>query len=270
MLESVPHPAWPKVSLRSQWPKKTSAAEEMGVGAEGSGEADERAGAQGDLEVVAYIKCGRATIEVRQVSSEPHIESFDHRDSSMLVHEILPVVERARVAWGDEPSHPTPERPAPSDKCRVRPEEDDPPEPSIEVYEAAADTRFTKLKALWNWIYWLPAIMGAISFAVPMMVPATESRPAAHAGSFGAIVALCTAAILVFEALRGESIKFRRTPSVLIGVGSMLSAYLFLASEANAHPTDPSVSLPLLWLLVLAALWFFFLAWFLLVKESQD
>ena len=111
-------------------------------------------------------------------------------------------------------------------------------------------------KALRDKGYLLPAIMAAIAFVVPMVTPATESNPAAHAGSFGAMAAFCTSLILVFEALNGESLKFRRAPSVLIGIGGLFSAYLWMAAEANSHPTDPSLSLPLVLLFVMAILWF--------------
>lgn len=115
--------------------------------------------------------------------------------------------------------------------------------------------------------YWLPATMAAIAFVVPMIVPATESNPTSHAGSFAAITAFCTALMLVFEALRGESLKFRRWPSVLIGIGGLFSSYLWMAAEADAHPTEFSVSLPVVLLLVMAGLLFVAL---LVVAAAND
>ena len=65
-----------------------------------------------DLKVVVSIKGGRATIGVQGASSDPHIESFDDHDLSGLAQEVLPVIERAKAKWEDEPKHPAHERPA--------------------------------------------------------------------------------------------------------------------------------------------------------------
>ncbi len=59
-----------------------------------------------ELKVVLSIDGGRAIIGVQQPSSDPHIESFDDKDLSGLVHEVLAVTERARAKWYDEPRHP--------------------------------------------------------------------------------------------------------------------------------------------------------------------
>ncbi|MCY4581720.1 MAG: hypothetical protein OXE50_02810 [Chloroflexi bacterium] len=66
-----------------------------------------------DLKVVVSIKGGRATIGVQRPSADPHIETFDDDDLSGLAQEVLPVTERARAKWEDQPKHPTYERPAP-------------------------------------------------------------------------------------------------------------------------------------------------------------
>ena len=73
-----------------------------------------------DLKVVVSIKGGRATIGVQRTSSDPHIESFDDRDLSELTQEVLPVIERARARWEEEPKHPAHERPAPPARRRGR------------------------------------------------------------------------------------------------------------------------------------------------------
>ena len=76
-----------------------------------------------DLKVVVSIKGGRATIGVQGASSDPHIESFDDHDLSGLAQELLPVIERARAKWEDEPKHPAHERPAPPARRRARREQ---------------------------------------------------------------------------------------------------------------------------------------------------
>ena len=76
-----------------------------------------------DLKVVVSIKGGRATIGVQGASSDPHIESFDDQDLSGLAQEVLPVIERAKAKWEDEPKHPAHERPAPPARRRARREQ---------------------------------------------------------------------------------------------------------------------------------------------------
>ena len=88
------------------------------------GEADaSETGTPEDLKVVVSIKGGRATIGVQEASSDPHIESFDNQDLSGLAQEVLPVIERARAKWEDEPKHPAHERPAPPARRRARREQ---------------------------------------------------------------------------------------------------------------------------------------------------
>ena len=73
-----------------------------------------------ELKVVLSIKGGRAIIGVQQPSFDPHIESFEDKDLSGLVHEVLAVTERARAKWDDEPRHPAYTKPAPPPKRQSR------------------------------------------------------------------------------------------------------------------------------------------------------
>ena len=90
---------------------------------EGAADAGDEAGKPEDLKVVISIKGGGATIGVQRTSSDPHIESFDDQDLSGLAQEMLPVIERARAKWEDEPKHPAHERPAPPARRRARREQ---------------------------------------------------------------------------------------------------------------------------------------------------
>ena len=82
--------------------------------------AGEQAGQPEDLKVVLSIKGGRATIGVQRPSSDPHIETFDDPDLAGLTQEVLPVIERARAKWENEPKYPAHERPAPPARRRPR------------------------------------------------------------------------------------------------------------------------------------------------------
>ena len=57
-------------------------------------------------------------VYLRVASSDPHIETFDDGDLTGLTQEVLPVIERARAKWEEEPRHPAHERPAPPARRR--------------------------------------------------------------------------------------------------------------------------------------------------------
>ena len=103
--------------------EEQDANEETEQDTQGADDAEAQDGALEDLKVVVSIKGGRATIGVQQLSSDPHIESFDDLDASGLAREVLPVIERARAKWEDEPKYPAHERPAPPARRQPRREQ---------------------------------------------------------------------------------------------------------------------------------------------------
>ena len=108
--------------------EERDANKETGPDPKGSDDIEGEAGASEtdtpeDLKVVVSIKGGRATIGVQGASSDPHIESFDDQDLSGLAQEVLPVIERAKARWEDEPRHPAHERLAPPARRRARREQ---------------------------------------------------------------------------------------------------------------------------------------------------
>ncbi len=100
--------------------EEQDANEETAQGPQDADAVGEQAGQPEDLKVVVSIKGGRATIGVQRPSSDPHIETLDDGDLAGLTQEVLPVVERAKAKWEDEPKHPAHERPAPPAKRRPR------------------------------------------------------------------------------------------------------------------------------------------------------
>lgn len=105
-----------------------------------------------------------------------------------------------------------------------------------------------------NWWYLVVAVAAAYASAVPMMIPLSDPEASKIAGSFAPVVALCVAAMILTEAVRAEGLRFRRTPSILIGLGSIASAYLWMAAASEAHPLNPELPRTLLVLFVIAAL----------------
>ena len=85
-----------------------------------SGDSGEETPPSEDLKVVVSIKGGRATIGVQRPSADPHIETFDGHDLSVLAEEVQAVTERAKARWEDTPKHPAYERPAPPARRRNR------------------------------------------------------------------------------------------------------------------------------------------------------
>ncbi len=87
-----------------------------------------------------------------------------------------------------------------------------------------------KLRAIVNWVHCIMAAIAIAAFAVPMLTRPTEENPTADAGLFAPVIALCTAAIFFAQAVNTGGLRIRRTPGIFIGVGSMASAYLWIAA----------------------------------------
>ena len=100
--------------------EEQDANEETAQDPQGADDAGEQADTPEDLKVVVSIKGGRATIGVQRTSSDPHIETFADPDLPGLAQEVLPVIERARAKWEDEPKYPAHARPAPPARRRPR------------------------------------------------------------------------------------------------------------------------------------------------------
>ena len=109
------------------------------------------------------------------------------------------------------------------------------------------------LETIVNWWSGVAAVATAIAFLIPFLNSPTDQDPTGSAGPFAPIVALCVAAMILAESVRSGGLQFRRVPSIFIGLGSMGSAYLWMAAESNAHPLDPELPLTLAILFAMAA-----------------
>ena len=107
--------------------------------------------------------------------------------------------------------------------------------------------------AIVTWGYWVIGLIAVVAFVAPLFETATEEDPTGGAGISAPIIALCTAAVLLSQALGNGGMQFRRIPSIFIGIGSVASAYFWIAAEAGAHPFAPQLPLILGILLLLAA-----------------
>ncbi len=104
-----------------------------------------------------------------------------------------------------------------------------------------------------NWWSGVAAVAAAIAFLIPFLNAPTDQDPTGGAGPFAPIVALCVAAMILAEAVKGGGLQIRRMPSIFIGLSSMGSAYLWMAVASDAHPLDPELPVTLAILFVMAA-----------------
>ena len=105
-----------------------------------------------------------------------------------------------------------------------------------------------------NWWSWVAAVAALIAFVIPLFNAPTDEDPTGGAGLLAPVVALCVAAMILTEAIKAGELKIRRFPSIFISLGSMGSAYLWMAGENNSHPLDPELPVALAILFAIPAL----------------
>ncbi len=108
-------------------------------------------------------------------------------------------------------------------------------------------------KAIANWIQGIAVMIAIAAFLTPLLTPPTEDNPTADVGLFAPVVALCVAAMLLTQAMQVRGLPIRPIPGICIGIGSMVSAYFWMADEAGVHARDLDLPVVLLVLLGLAA-----------------
>ena len=63
-----------------------------------------------------------------------------------------------------------------------------------------------------TWGYWAIGLIAVAAFVAPLFETATEEDPTAGAGTSAPIIALCTAAVLLSQAVGRGGMRFRRMP----------------------------------------------------------
>ena len=109
----------------------------------------------------------------------------------------------------------------------------------------------SRIATLW---YAALAVTAVLAFATPLLTSPTDENPTGDAGLSAPVVALCTAALILSQAMSAGGLQIRRLPSIGIGLGSVASAYLWMADEAGTHPLDPRLPIFIGVLLAFAAL----------------
>ncbi len=65
-----------------------------------------------------------------------------------------------------------------------------------------------------NWWSGVAAVAAAIAFLIPFLNAPTDQDPTGGAEPFAPIVALCVAAMILAEAVKGGGLQIRRIPSI--------------------------------------------------------
>ena len=120
-----------------------------------------------------------------------------------------------------------------------------------------------------NWWYAVAAAGAVISFSIPLMMTPTIEDPTGGAGLFAPVVAICVAAMVLAEAVNAGGLQLRRIPGIFIAVGSMASAYLWMAAESGTHPRDPALLGALALIFLMGALVTLFVPLTALLVKSQ-
>ena len=93
------------------------------------------------------------------------------------------------------------------------------------------------------WGYSAISLVVIAAFWAALSATPMDDDPTGGAGTFAPIIALCTAAMWLSESVFARNSKGPRPiPSVLMAGGMLASAYLWMASEAETHPLDPTLA----------------------------
>ena len=113
----------------------------------------------------------------------------------------------------------------------------------------------TLLGTLAIWLYAALSLIAVIALASALYSEPTKEDPAGGAGSYAPIVALCTAGMVISQLSSSAAPRLRPIQSLCIGLGSIATAYLWHAAEAEVHPSDVALltNISILFLLAIVA-----------------
>ena len=87
-------------------------------------------------------------------------------------------------------------------------------------------------------VYCVAGTVAILAFYTALTTDGTDEDPAGVAGLYAPLIALSVAFMIVAEAFRLGTRLFVWLRAIGIGVGSSLSAYLWMADEAEVHPSN--------------------------------
>ena len=100
-------------------------------------------------------------------------------------------------------------------------------------------------------VYSTAIIVAAAAFIAAMRSHVTVDSPSGEAGLHAPVIALSVAAMVAAEVFGVGTGLFRWLRAIGIGIGSWLSAYLWMSEAAKVHPSDLRllIDLSLVWIL---------------------
>ncbi len=102
--------------------------------------------------------------------------------------------------------------------------------------EADAEVNWREISVIA--VYCVASVVAVVAFYTALTTDGTDEDPAGVAGLFAPLIALSVAAMIVAEAFRVSANLFLWLRAIGIGFVSSLSAYLWMAEEAEIHPSN--------------------------------
>ena len=99
-------------------------------------------------------------------------------------------------------------------------------------------------------LYFIPPVLAVLFFVGALFAEPIEDDPTGEAGLSAAFIALCVAGIVMMK-IRG---KRRRLSKLMLGIGALASAYLWVAGESGIHPKNPELLASISILLIIGAI----------------
>ena len=103
-------------------------------------------------------------------------------------------------------------------------------------------------------VYCIASVVAVATFIAALRSEETVANPSGEAGLYAPVIALSVATMLLAEVFGVDSRISRRWRAVGIGIGSWLSAYLWMADGAKVHPSNLILLFDLSMLWILAAI----------------
>lgn len=106
------------------------------------------------------------------------------------------------------------------------------------------------------WLHVLLFTVAGAGFAAALLAPtSTVDNPAEGAGIYAPVIALCVGVAFLVDGIATRRMKRPRPlVTVLLALGMMASAYLWLAGEAEVHPMHPGLAFEVGFLFAAASL----------------
>ena len=121
-------------------------------------------------------------------------------------------------------------------------------------------------------LYGTASIVALAAFVTALRSDITTENPAGEAGLYSPLIALSVAVLFFAENFVLDAWLPRRVRGTFVGVGSLASAYLWIADEAGIHPINLKLlaDLSFVWIAAAIVVSIFMAAVFLRDRSNQN